>query len=443
MTNDVPATDSPAPLLTFPDMVRAVPSPRGWLLKAWNQSEPDAQEPHHIAPLPIAGKLSLETWLAAAGAGAGQYRVELDPVAAAPSARRHRLDRLQQRGPVTGIVAVTPAHVKEAGDLAERAEPARRHDAAAPPRARVSEDSVRVKSKLEEAAVQKAENERLAAELEHRRLLAEMRKLDDEAKKGGPAPASPFAGFGAIIAPFAPVVVDLVRTFIDNQRAQAEALREALTREPAMPAYAIPPAAQNGGLTLGNLLELVPQIKELAKLVGGIGGGDGDDRPSETMEMLGLVRDVLGQVGSSPAAPEPVASPAANGVAKRRRVTPQEAMNIRVLKFFFAIMQEQALTADPATTADKLFAQIGTLPEDFRTLIATSQNVETLLAGLPRWLPANMKTTVPNAIRQDQAKREWLATFLDTVHELADSSGVAAGEDGDDLPAGEDDAGAE
>lgn len=419
MTNDVPATDptttnKPDALLTFPDMVRSVPSPRGWLLKVWNQADPDATEPHHIASLPISGKLALETWLAHFGAPAGTYRVELDPVAATTvAARRHRLDRLQQRGPTTGIVQVTAAHTKEASELAERTESARRGEHRPAPRA---DESLRVKSKLEETALQRAENERLAAELENKRLHAEMKKLErgDDQK---PAP-SPFSGIAAIIAPFAPVLVDVVRTFLDNQRAQAEALREVLTREP--PQF-VPQQTAPAGLTLASIIELVPQLKELAKFVGGMGGGqrDDDERPSEAVEMLSLVRDVLGQVAAP--SPEVVAEPipAANGAAKRRRPSPEEAMNLRVLKFMLAILNEQRLTADPATTADKLFAEIGTLPEEFRALLATSETVEALLSGLPKWLPPNMRVAVPNAIRQDPRKHEWLATFLDTVHELA------------------------
>lgn len=414
MTNDVPATDPPKldALLTFPDMVRSVPSPRGWLLKVWNQADPDATEPHHIASLPISGKLTLETWLAHFGAPASTYRVELDPVAATTvAARRHRLDRLQQRGPTTGIVQVTAEHVKEAGELSERAEPTRRSERA--PRA---DESLRVKSKLEETALQRAENERLAAELENKRLHAEMKKLErgDDQK---PAP-SPFAGIASLVAPFAPLLVDVVRTFLDNQKAQAEALREVLTRDPVP----FVPQQAPAGLTLSSVIELVPQLKELAKFVGGLGGGrhDDDERPSEAVEMLSLVRDVLGQV-AAPSHEQPVAEPipAANGAARRRRPSPEEAMNLRVLRFMLALLNEQRMTADPATTADKLFAEIGTLPAEFRALLATSATVEALLSGLPKWLPPNMRVQVPNAIRQDPSKHEWLATFLDTVHELA------------------------
>lgn len=276
--------------------------------------------------------------------------------------------------------------------------------------------------------MQRAENERLQAEIEGRRLRQQLQALENE--KGAPPPA-PGAGLLAMLAPFAPTVLEFVRSWMDNQRRTTEALVEAVqSRAEAPPSVAAPPAAASG-ITLESLLQLVPHLKDLRKFLGSFGGGDTEpaESGSETVRMIEGVRDLLtgirGAAGADAPAP-PAVVDRAPAPPPPKKPTPEQIMSLRVQRFLLAVFTEQQATSDPSTAADKLFPAIGSLPEEFRNLLASSQNVDALLTGLPKWLPAAMRTSVPNSIRQDQAKRAWLEQFLATVHEIAGNADAGA-----------------
>lgn len=420
-TDDVPATDPPnLQPLTFAENIASLTAPRNWLLHAWNQrAEEASEEPHVIATLPIPDGVTIEQHLANAGAAAGRYRVALAPVVTGRGRDRHRLDRAMRRGAVSDVVTITAEHVAKKVRAPEVAT-ARREERPAAPR------SPGVASALEAAAIQRAENERLQAEIDARRLRQQLEALEQKT----PPPTAAGAGFLAMLAPLAPMVTEFVRGYLDNQRRTTEALLEAVqSRAEAPPIVAPAPAPAAPGITLESLLQLVPHLKDLRKFLGSFGGGDEPAEPSggsETLRMIEGVRDLLtGIRDTAAAAPAPAEQPAPAVPAPRARpkLTPDQAMNLRVQRFLLAVFSEQQATADPAHAADKLFPAIGGLPERFRMLLATSQNVEALLAGLPEWLPSAMKVSVPNGIRQDASKRAWLEQFLATVHELAEAAG--------------------
>lgn len=439
-TVETPATRPPSAgpsVATFDEQVANLAAPRTWLLHAWPENDEPSDDPVVTATLPVPEGIELATHLAIAGATVGRWRVVLVPTVKKQAAR-HRLDRLQRVGPVSGIVIVDQEHVDDARELKPSRRAARTsgrtEDAAA-------ERSPSVKALRVEVEMQRATNERAQLLLESKRIEKQLRDLD----AGEPKPVSGFAGVAQFVAPFVPLVVEAVRGFIQTQQQTAAALAEALTREPNhAPQVQLPPP----GITLETVLALVPQLKDLAKLVGGLGGAarsDDDEPRSEIGSMLQTVRDILvGVRSSAPEAPAgelvPVAVPAApNGTpapvaARPKKMTPEQMMSLRVHRFLTAVLQEQATTADPSSAADRLFPAIGALPEEFRRLLLTSTNVEALLSGLPKWLPGPMRTHVPNIIRQDQAKQAWLQVFLDTVREIANQ---AAGEQDDEAPLSE------
>lgn len=426
---------------TFGEQVENLAAPRSWLLHAWPEADEPTEDPVVTATLPVPEGLALETHLALAGATPGKWRVQLVPTVKRPAAR-HRLDRLQKLGPVAGIVTIEPAHVEEARELRPQRRAARR--VAGEGIETAAQRSPSVRAMREQVELKRAENERAQLDLEAKRIEKQLRELESDE----PKPASPFAGIAAIASPFVPLVIEAVRSFIQNQQQTAAALAEALTREPHYPA----PVAQPQGITLETVLGLVPQLKDLAKLVTGLAGGskrDDDEPRSEIGSMLETVRDILTGVRGdaiAPAAPPaivppaiPGAPPVANGHPQQQRRTPQQMMSLRVVKFLSAVLAEQTATADPASAAQRLFPAIGALPEEFRRLILTAGNVEALLAGLPKWLPAALRVQVPNAIRQDQGKQRWLAVFLETVRAIAaDAMAQADGDDGDDGEGDED-----
>ena len=422
-TEDVPATSPPLQPLTFAENVASLSAPRNWLLHAWNaRAEEASEEPQVIATLPVPDGVTIEQHMANAGCAAGRWRVALAPVVTGRGRDRHRLDRAQRRGAVSDVVVITPEHVAQRTRQGGAPAGARRDERPAAPR------SPGVLSAIEAAAIQRAENDRLAAELEGRRLRQQLAALDGER----PTPPPAGAGILAALAPIAPVVVDIVRSWLENQRRTTEALVEAVQSRAEAPAFAAPVAAPaSPGITLESLLQLVPHLKDLRKFLGSLGGG-GDDAPepagNDTVRMIEGVRDLLtgirGAAAAAPAAEQPPAAPAAPAPRPRPKLTPEQAMNFRVQRFLLAVFAEQQATSDPAHAADKLFPSIGALPERFRMLLATSSNVEALLSGLPEWLPGPMKTSVPNGIRQDAAKRAWLETFLSTVREIAENAGA-------------------
>lgn len=433
MTDDRPATDSPdeprqlEAFLSFGDQVASLPGPRNWVIAATNDSDPHAAEPHVTAVLPMPRGVTVEQWLARHGAVPGTYLARLEPITGSANAKRSKLDRLQTRGATTAQLRVTPADVA----AAERFEAANNtaKAAAAGPQPLRREEAQAVKRKREEVELQRAENERLAAELEYRRLQSELRKL--EGSDQAPATGS-LGGMLAAVAPLLPVVKDIVGGWLDNQRKQIEAM-QALAERATEPVTVAAPASP---LSLSSLLDLLPQVKELGKLLANFGAGgradrDDDDEPqSETLQMLGMVRDLVSQFGGaapSPAAVEPAALPEAPATpalaparAARRELSPQDQMNLRVLQFFAIVQREQSVTADPEAVAERLFPQIGTLPAAFRQLLFTASSANDLLTALPQWLPpGRMRTEVPNAIRQSQERMAWLSTFLETVQDIA------------------------
>lgn len=412
---------------TFLEQLQAIAGPRNWLLHATNQQEPDATQPHAIAPLPLPKSFDLETWLACNGAREGRYLVKLEAVGMSSNQARQRLDRLQKSGPVQAIVTVRREHVA----VAEQSEPT----ATTRPRpARPApSESPGVKMKADELAMMKLENERLALEAEQRKLRKQIRELDSPTPADG-ATASPLSGIMAVVGPLVPFAVEFVRGFLETQKQTAQAIQQLLLARASEPSTS--PA---GGASLESLLALVPKVKELTKLFGGLAPRDDDEPQSEFGAMLSTVRDMLPMLAGNASG---AAAPATNGAAPRRAMTAHDMMNLRVLKFFEAIRREQELTADPASTADAMMAQIGQLPEAFRALLASSKNVDALLAGLPRWLPPGLKDTVPNAIRIDQKRRAWLQSFLDAVHENIADAAAADGDDGGD-DGGGDELGAE
>jgi hypothetical protein len=418
MTDEAPATLNPSIVhLTFADHVRALAAPRRWILHAWNAAEDQGEEPHVTAALPLPEGVSLEMHLAVAGAAVGRWRVALAPLTSDQKAR-HRLDRLQRLGPVMGVVDITEQIVAQARATRGGGGGERRQAERAKPAVSASVAAVQ-----EAAAMQKAENERLQAELEGRRLRNELHKLE-RPSIDNPSPSG--GGLLAMLAPFAPMAMEWVRTWLENQKQQTRALLEAVQREPV---YVPPPSPP--GLTIETLLQLVPQVRELGKLVGTLGGaaagGSDDDAPaSETLRMLEAVKDILGGLRTTEPTDQPATLPAP--AAAPRKLDPQQMMSLRVTQFLMAVFAEQSATADPQHAADRLFERIGALPERFRLLLAQSQNVDQLLTGLPEWLPANLRQSVPNEIRQNPARRQWLETFLRTVHD------IAAGRGADDDP---------
>lgn len=405
-----------------------------FLLRAWDDatSPVATTDPDLSLALPMPDDVELPQFLANGGAHAGRWRVELHPLAANKQAARMRLDRLAALGPVVEVVAVTDDHVAAARDrLAELEQQVRNgprvgRPAAAP---RVDE-SPSVRQARERVQERKHANELLEQELRAKQLQKAMAEVERAATAGGAG-----LGLAGIVAPFAPLLVELVRSFLDNQRRQAETLAELAARA-AAPA---PPAAGElgaGGLTLDAVVTLLPQLKTLGKLLGMGGRSDDDDdrEPrSELGELVTMARELLGAArgetpAAAPAVPVPVApvnrlAPVANGHAPAPPRTPEELMQARVQSFLLAVMQEQAATADPADAADRLFGSIGQLPEGFRALLVSSTTVETLLQGLPPWLPLLMRQKVPELIRRDERKRQWLAAFLDAIRENAAAAG--------------------
>jgi hypothetical protein len=416
---------------TFEDQLAALPAPRRWRLDAWDLAQTDDIDnvlPHVTATLPLPAHATLAVHLALAGATPSKYHVALVPLANSSSGR-DRLDRLQAKGPVSAAVTVTEDDINAAAALRDKRAARGQFRPGSGTKA-PAEDSPSLKIERENVELERIRCDRLELELRAKRLQAEFLKLD------GGKPAASGSWLGAL-GQLAPIVVPLVTGWLDTQRRRADALEVLLTREPSPAVVQAPPAQ---GITLASLVELVPQVRELVKLVGGGLAAANDDEPaSETVQLMqgvaSLLAGIRGAPMTAPAAPagDPLAhSPAvarANGHAPKPRLSALEKMNLRVTKFLFAVFEEQQVTADPAAAAGRLFPRIGELPEAFRQLLFSSDTVEALLSGLPRWLPVTHRTSVIAAIRNDTRRQQWLGQFLESVHGLADDDGADIGDD--------------
>lgn len=95
-------------------------------------------------------------------------------------------------------------------------------------------------------------------------------------------------------------------------------------------------------------------------------------------------------------------------------------MRWRVISFLLAIQREAEGQSDAGAAADRLEQDFLLCPREFRELVLAGNSLTTVLAGLTRFVPAQVLDRLNGSLAQDRRRWQWLEEFLRELQPPAD-----------------------